>query len=236
GVALNMNVLGYDPYISVEHAWKLSRAVKHSQDIDELLAHSDYITLHVPLMDATRGMIDAEAIGKMKQGAALLNFSRGPLVDTLAVIEALEKGALRSYVTDFPSKELIGVPHAVLTPHLGASTPESEDNCVHMVSRQIDAYLKTGSIVNSVNYPNCPLGRVTMPRVAVLHRNVPRVIGSITSEVSLEGINIENMVNQSRGEYAYTVLDVNEAPSEALIDRLASHASIYRVRLLMPEA
>ena len=234
GVALGMNVLGYDPYISIDHAWKLDRAVSHSTELSEVLEKSDYVTLHVPLMDSTRDMINAAVIERMKPGAALLNFSRGGLANTQDVIDALENGKLRTYVTDFPCKELIGVKNAIITPHLGASTPESEDNCVRMVARQIDDYIKTGSIVNACNFPNCPLGRVVMPRVAVLHRNIPNVIFPITQAISAEGLNIENMVNQSRGKWAYTVLDVNGRPSDELIENLRRSENNLRVRLLLP--
>ena len=234
GVALGMNVLGYDPYISVDHAWKLDRAVRHSMELSEVLEKSDFITLHVPLMDSTRDMINGSVLARMKPGAALLNFSRGGLVDNEAVTASLERGSLRTYVTDFPCQELVGVKNVILTPHLGASTPESEDNCVRMVARQIDDYIKTGSIVNAVNYPNCPLGRVIMPRLAVLHKNIPNVIGPITQAVSSEGLNIENMVNQSRGAWAYTVLDINGRPSDALIETLRRSENNLRVRLLMP--
>ena len=235
GVALGMDVLGYDPYISVDHAWKLSRAVRHSTDFTEVLEKSDYLTLHVPLMDSTRNTIDEAALRRMKPTAALLNFARGPLVDAAAVRAALEEGRLRPYVSDFPSPELIGAKNVVVTPHLGASTPESEDNCVRMVARQIDDYLKNGSIVNSCNYPNCPMGRCVVPRITVLHQNVPNVIGAITQRLSSEGLNIENMVNQSRGALAYTVVDVSARPSEALIESLRSLETSYRVRLLMPQ-
>ena len=235
GVALGMDVLGYDPYISVDHAWKLSRAVRHSTDFTEVLEKSDYLTLHVPLMDSTRNTIDEAALRRMKPTAALLNFARGPLVNAAAVRAALEEGRLRTYVADFPSPELIGAKNVVVTPHLGASTPESEDNCVRMVARQIDDYLKHGSIVNSCNYPNCPMGRCVVPRITVLHQNVPNVIGAITQRLSSEGLNIENMVNQSRGALAYTVVDVSARPSEALIESLRSLETSYRVRLLMPQ-
>ena len=235
GVALGMDVLGYDPYISVDHAWKLSRAVRHSTDFTEVLEKSDYLTLHVPLMDSTRNTIDEAALRRMKPTAALLNFARGPLVDAAAVRAALEEGRLRTYVADFPSPELIGAKNVVVTPHLGASTPESEDNCVRMVARQIDDYLKHGSIVNSCNYPNCPMSRCVVPRITVLHQNVPNVIGAITQRLSSEGLNIENMVNQSRGALAYTVVDVSARPSEALIESLRSLETSYRVRLLMPQ-
>ena len=234
GVALGMNVLGYDPYISVDNAWKLSRSVTHALSLDEVIEKSDYITLHVPLLDSNRNMIDAGAISRMKRTAALLNFSRGGLVNVPDVKAALESGDLRVYVTDFPEKALIGAKNVICTPHLGASTPESEDNCVRMVAKQVNDYLKYGSIVNSVNYPSCPLGKMTMPRVAVLHKNVPNVIGPMTSKISSEGLNIENMTNQSRGAYAYTVLDVAAKPSEALLDDLRAMDVVYRVRLLLP--
>ena len=234
GVALGMNVLGYDPYISVEHAWHLSRAVSHALSLEDVIEKSDYITLHVPLMDSNRDMIDAAALSRMKSSAALLNFSRGGLVNIPDVKAALDAGSLRVYVTDFPESALIGQRNAILTPHLGASTPESEDNCVRMVARQVNDYIKTGSIVNACNYPNCPLGKPTMPRVAVLHKNIPNVIGGITQVLSEEGLNIENMVNQSRGVYAYTVLDVATQPSDALMEKLRALPPVYRVRLLMP--
>ena len=234
GVALGMNVLGYDPYISVDHAWHLSRAVNHALSLEEVIEKSDYITLHVPLLDSNRNMIDAAALSRMKSSAALLNFSRGGLVNVTDVKAALDSGSLRVYVTDFPEAALIGQKNAILTPHLGASTPESEDNCVRMVARQVNDYIKTGSIVNACNFPNCPLSRPAMPRVTVLHRNVPNVIGGITQALSQEGLNIENMVNQSRGAYAYTVLDVAAQPSDALLDKLRALEPVYRVRLLMP--
>ena len=234
GVALGMDVLGYDPYISVDNAWRLSRSVRHAMSLDEVISKSDYITLHVPLMDSNRNMIDAGAISHMKKSAALLNFSRGGLVNIADVKQALENGDLRVYVTDFPEEALIGAKNVILTPHLGASTPESEDNCVRMVARQMNDYIKYGSIVNSVNYPNCPLGRPAMPRISILHKNVPNVLGAITQVLSAEGLNIENMVNQSRGAYAYTVLDVDAKPSVLLRTKLLALDTVFRARLLMP--
>ena len=234
GYALGMNVLGYDPFISVEHAWKLSRAVRHSYSIEEILEKSDYISLHVPLMDSTKNMINDESIAKMKPNAALLNLSRNGLVDNEAVKRALSQGKMRVYVTDFPSADLIGVPGVVLTPHLGASTPESEDNCVRMAAKQVKDYLENGSIVNSVNYPNCALTAPVGPRIALLHQNVPNVIGAVTQLVSGEGLNIDNMVNKSKGAYAYTVLDLNKEPSEALVAALEALDTMYRVRRIHP--
>ena len=235
GVALGMNVLGYDPFISVDHAWKLSRAVNHSTSIEEVLEKSDYITVHVPLMDSTRDLINAASIAQMKSTAAILNFARDGLVNLEAVKEALANDKLRIYVTDFPSETLIGVDKVLLMPHLGASTPESEDNCVRMAAKQVNDYLKYGAISNSVNYPNCSLGVNRIPRLAMLHKNVPNVIGSITMVLSEEALNIENMVNVSRGGYAYTVVDVGRAPSQRLVDKLGKLDTMYKVRLLMPE-
>ena len=234
GVNLGMDVLGYDPYISIDHAWKLSRAVEHATTLEEVLEKSDYITVHVPLMDSTRNMINAATLAQMKPRAALLNFARDGLVNHEDVKAALERETLRVYVTDFPCKDLIGVKNAILTPHLGASTPESEDNCVRMAAEQIDRYIKNGSIENSVNFPNCRLSRLSVPRIAMLHKNVPNVISSITMVLSEEALNIENMVNVSRGGYAYTVVDVGCAPSQRLIDKLGTLDTMYRARLLMP--
>ena len=234
GASLGMKVLGYDPYISVDHAWSLSRSVKHSTDVSEVLRESDYVTLHIPLTDGTRRMIDDAAIAQMKYGAALLNFARDALVDSDALTEALNSGKLRAYISDFPVPALMKVKNTVFLPHLGASTPESEDNCVRMVSEQIEAYLLRGEIVNSVNYPTCKLGPVIMPRLTVLHQNVPNVIGTVTGILAEAKLNIENMVNQSRGAYAYTVLDLSDKPNGAALAAIESLDAVYRARLLMP--
>ena len=227
---LKMCVLGYDPYISVENAWKLSRKIVHMTSQDEMLPQCDYLSIHVPLMDATRGSFNAALFAKMKKGAALINLARGELVNNADLLAALESGQIRRYVTDFPADEVIGAPGVVAIPHLGASTPESEDNCVDMVSRQLEDYLKFGSIVNSVNYPACPLSGSFKYRLAVLHANVPNTLGPITSQVAAQGVNIDNMVNKSRGEFAYTVLDLDEPASQETIDRIAALDFIYRVR------
>ena len=234
GASLGMKVMGYDPYISVDHAWNLSRSVKHSTDVSEVLRESDYLTLHIPLTDGTRKMIDDAAIAQMKYGAALLNFARDALVDNQALTEALESGKLRAYISDFPVPALMHVKNPVFLPHLGASTPESEDNCVRMIGEQIEDYLLKGEIRNSVNYPNCALGAVTLPRLTVLHKNVPNVIGTLTSILAEAGLNIENMVNQSRGAYAYTVLDLSDKPSGAAQSAIEALDAVYRVRLLVP--
>lgn len=236
-VALDMNVLGYDPFISVDNAWLLSRAVKHATDIEQALAESDYVSVHVPLSEGTKHMFGAELLAKMKPTAVLMNFSRGALVDNDAVKAALAAGKLRAYVTDFPSADLIGAEGVICIPHLGASTPESEDNCVVMASRQIKDYLERGSIVNSVNYPDCPLGPVSKPRLIILHKNVPNVIQAVLKLVtdSEENLNIDDMVNKSRGAYAVTALDFNKCPSDALVGRIEALLTTYRVRLLAPE-
>ena len=234
GVALGMRVLGHDPYISVENAWQLSREVEHSTDLDQMLSQCDYLSVHVPLTPDSRNLFRREIFEKMKPGAALLNFSRGALVNDADVKAALSQGKLRAYVTDFPNADLVGTPGVVCIPHLGASTPESEENCVRMASRQIRDYLENGSIVHSVNYPDCPLGPVTKPRLLVLHQNIPNVLQSILGLVTQSGenLNIDNMLNKSRGDYACTALDLDHAPSQALVEKIAQLETAYRVRLL----
>lgn len=230
--ALDMHVIGYDPFLSVENAWRLSRHVEHAGSQDEVLERSDYVTLHVPLMDATRGRFGADVFAKMKPGAVLLNFARGELVDAPALLQALSAGQIRRYVTDFPSDEVLGVPGVVAIPHLGASTPESEDNCVDMVSRQIDRYLTDGSILHSVNYPDCALPAAFRHRLCVLHANVPNMVGQISAMIAEKRINIDSMVNKSRGPFAYTVLDLDEAAMDDVLAKIAALPDVYRVRNL----
>lgn len=232
--ALGMKVLGYDPYISVDHAWQLSRSVQHAMSEEEVIEKADYLTLHIPLNDKTRNKFDKATIAKMKKGAVLVNFARGELCETDAVIEALENGQLRKYICDFPTEKLLGIKNAICLPHIGASTPESEDNCVRMVASQLDAYLKTGAIKNSVNYPEADPGRLVKPRLVVLHQNVPNVVSSITSLISACNINIENMLNKSRGKFAYTCLDLDQTPDAQLIKKIEDLETVYRVRVLIP--
>ena len=232
GNSLGMKALGFDPYISVAHAWMLSRSIGRAKSQDDLLAASDYVTVHVPLMDATRGMINEEFLAKMKPGAVLLNFARGELADNDAVKAALRSGHLRAYVTDFPNEALLGVKGVIAIPHLGASTPESEDNCVVMACRQIDMYLKNGEIRNSVNYPACDLGAADGQRVAVLHANVPNMVGQITSAIAHDNINIDNMTNSSKGKFAYTVLHLDDVAPEDVIQSLSKVQGVYGVRVL----
>ena len=230
-ISLGMKVLGYDPYISVDNAWKLSREIVHASSEDQIYAQSDYVSIHIPLRDDTKGSFNASVFAKMKKGAVLLNLARGELVKNADVLAALESGQLRKYVTDFPNAEIVGKPGVIAIPHLGASTPESEDNCVDMVSRQIDEYLKYGSIRNSVNYPACELGPNFRQRIAVMHANVPNTIGTITSTVASAGINIDNMTNKSRGAFAYTVLDLDEKATPEVISSLNAMDMVYRVRV-----
>ena len=232
GAALGMTVLGYDPYISVDNAWKLSRSVRHAKSEDEIIENADYITVHVPLTDETRGKFNAATFARMKKGAALLNFSRGELAVYDDVIAALESGQIRRYVCDFPTEKLLGVKNAVCSPHLGASTPESEDNCVRMAAAELDDYLKTGAISHSVNFPDADPGALTSPRLVVFHANVPNVVSSVTSRVSARNINISNMLNRSRGVHAVTILDLDDAPTPALINEISALETVYKVRTL----
>ena len=228
---LGMNVVGYDPFISVESAWSLSRSIKRSNNMEEAYAQSDYITMHVPLTDSTRHMINREAIAKMKDGVHILNFSRGDLIDPQAMIEALESGKVAGYVTDFPCDALIGVKNAILIPHLGASTPESEENCASMAAQEIRNYLETGQIQNSVNLPDMMLGFAEGTRVQIIHDNVPNMVSSIASAISAKQINIENMINKSRKEVAVTVMELETHPDDALLNTLRSLPGMIRVRV-----
>ena len=228
---LGMNVVGYDPFISVESAWSLSTSVHRAASPDDVLAQADYITFHIPLNDKTRGTINAEMIAKMKDGAGILNFSRGELADVPAVKEALASGKLSSYVTDFPSDDLLDVEHVVCIPHLGASTPESEENCASMAAAEIRDYLEKGSIHNSVNYPEVQLAEPEAARVLVLHENIPNMVSTITAAAAKEGLNIENMLNRSKKDMAVTVMEMAELPSQNALDVLAKVPGIIRVRV-----
>ena len=211
GKGLEMDVMGYDPFISVDHAWMLSRSISRVKNLNEIVQTCDYLSIHVPLTKDTRSMFNEEMFMRMKPGVTIVNLSRGELVVNEDIIAAIESGKVRRYVTDFPADDLIGQKGIMCIPHLGASTPESEDNCIEMASRQIDAYLKTGSIRNSVNYPNCELDMMQGHRIAVLHANVPNIVGGLTAILSKFDINIASMVNKSRGQFAYTVLDLDDA-------------------------
>lgn len=215
---LGMTVYGYDPYLSVEGAWNLSRNIKHATSLDDIYANCDYISIHVPLNDSTRHTVNEESIAKMKDGVRILNYARGELVDSDAIIKALEDGKVASYVVDFPDDKVLGVEGVIAIPHLGASTPESEENCAYMAANEIIAYLETGSIINSVNMPNVKLGAVNGARVCIIHKNVPNMIAQISSAVSNAGLNIDQLVNNSRGSYAYTVVDLADVTDDAVAE------------------
>lgn len=231
-VAMGMEVTGYDPFISVEAAWGLSRSVKRSYDLDELIKNSDYLTLHVPLGEKTKGMMGKKQFDEMKDGAVLLNFARAELVQKDALLAALDAGKLRKYVIDFPQDYMLGRKDVIAIPHLGASTPESERNCAIMAANQLRAYLEDGEIVNSVNYPECTMPRSGAFRLAVLHRNTPNMVGQITTILAAEKHNIANMINKSRGAFAYTLLDLDDEPTQKCIDAVTKIEGVLRVRKL----
>lgn len=230
---LGMEVYGYDPYLSVEHAWHLSSAVHRSLSLDEIYAKCDYITLHLPQTKDTKGMVNGDSIQKMKDGVRILNFARGALVDAPALLEALEKGKVAAYATDFPTDSMLGTEGIVALPHLGASTPESEDNCAVMAVDQIKDYLENGNILNSVNLPSISMAREAgTKRICIIHKNVPNTIALFASTCGEAGINIENMQSKSKGEYAYTILDVSGDLSPAAVDALRALEPIVKVRVI----
>ena len=228
-----MEVYGYDPYVSVDAAWNLNRDVKHALNVDEIYENCDIITIHVPLMDATKGMIDKEAIGKMKDGVILLNFARDLLVDEKAVLDGIAAGRVRKYVSDFPNPVTAGKEGCIVIPHLGASTEESEDNCAKMAVEELMDYLENGNIINSVNYPKCDMGICTQAgRVAIFHKNIANMITKFTACFGDNGINISDMTNKSKGEVAYTMLDIEAPASEDMIRTLSSIPGVFRVRVI----
>ena len=230
---LGMKVYGYDPYVSVRSAWSLSRMVNHSSSLDELYTKCDYITAHVPYMDSTKEMINKEAIAKMKEGVTILNFARGELVENKAVIDGLASGKVKHYVTDFPNAEVAGVDGIITIPHLGASTEESEENCAEMAVEQMMNYLANGNIVNSVNYPNCDLGEIdSEARITVHHKNLPNMIGQLTAILAGEDHNIVNMLNKSKGDWAYSIFDVEKKPSKEIISKMKEVEGVVRLRVL----
>lgn len=231
--ALGMEVYGYDPYISINAAWALSRDVKHITSVDTIYQECDYITVHVPLLDSTRGMINGQTIGQMKDGVVVLNFARDLLVDDDAMAAALETGKVRRYVTDFPNPKSVAMKNVIAIPHLGASTEESEDNCAKMAVEELMDYLENGNIRNSVNYPNCDMGVChAASRVAVLHLNVPNMIGQITGILASGNVNISDMTNKSRDKYAYTLLDLENPAEEGMVEKLKAIKGVLRVRVI----
>ncbi len=230
---MGMEVYGYDPYVSINAAWNLSRDVKHVTDVNEIYRECDYITIHVPLLDDTKGMINKDAIDMMKEGVVILNFARDLLVDEKAVLEAIKAGKVRKYVSDFANPTTAGQEGVILMPHLGASTEEAEDNCAVMAVDELRDFLENGNIRNSVNYPNADAGICkTAGRVAICHRNVANMITQFTAVFGSEGINIDNMLNKSKGNYAYTLLDVEGPVSEAAVEKLQSMDGVIRVRII----
>ena len=228
-----MEVLGYDPYVSVDAAWSLSRNVKHVLSVDEIYAECDYITIHVPLLDSTKGMIDQLAIAKMKDGVVILNFARDLLANEADILEALKSGKVRRYVSDFPNPTTAGQPGCIVIPHLGASTEESEDNCAVMAVKELKDYLENGNIKNSVNYPACDMGVCTKAgRVAIFHKNIANMITKFTAEFGQNGINISDMTNKSRGEYAYTMMDIEAPATEEIVKALSAIDGVFRVRVV----
>lgn len=231
-VALGMNVIGYDPYFSIKNALALDNAVKFTSNLDDIYAVADYITVHVPATPETKNMINAESLAKCKDGVRLLNFARNELVNVADVKTALESGKVSCYICDFPNEETVGVDGIITLPHLGASTPEAEDNCATMAAKEIMAYLEDGNIVNSVNYPNCSAPRIAgKARVCVLHKNTPNMLAQITAFFGEKGINIEHMTNNAKGDYAYTILDVDNA-DDSVVTSAKAVEGIIAVRVL----
>ena len=232
-INLGMEVFGYDPYISVSAAWNLSRSVKHISNVETIYRECDFISIHVPLMDATRGMINEDALSKMKEGVVILNFSRDPLVEDEAILKAIADGRVKKYVSDFATPALAGKEGVILTPHLGASTEESEDNCAMMAVREIRDYLENGNIVHSVNYPDCNMGGCDKAgRVAILHKNIRGTIAKFTAVFDNGGINIEDMTNKSKGDYAYTLLDLGTPATDEVVEQLKGLDGVLKVRVV----
>ncbi len=230
---LGMTVYGYDPYISVDAAWHLSRSIKHVHQVEEIYTNCDYITIHVPLLDSTRHMINAEAIKLMKDTAILLNFARDELVDEEAVVSALKVGKLRKYVSDFPNPVTVGKEGCIVTPHLGASTEESEENCAVMAVKELRDYMENGNIKNSVNLPDINMGRPdTVSRIMIIHNNVANVLTRLTAAFGEEGINIATMNSKSKGERAVTILDLDNIPDESMMERVRNAKEVIRVRVI----
>ena len=232
-VNLGMEVYGYDPYVSVASAWNLSRSIHHAETVDELYNECDYITIHVPALDDTKGMIDKHAISLMKDGVVILNLARDVLVNQEDIVDALVAGKVRCYVTDFPTKEIVGVKGAIVIPHLGASTEESEDNCARMAAEELKDFLENGNIAHSVNYPDCNMGvKGEGARLTILHKNIPNMLGQLTSILAGENVNIALMTNKSRKAYAYTMMDVDgDVPAETE-EKLAGIDGVLKVRVI----
>ncbi len=229
-LSLGMNVIGYDPSISVESAWMLSGDVKRALTLDELLENSNYISLHIPLLPTTKNFIGFHEMSMLKDGAVIINFARNGLVDKDALKEAFEEGKIAKYVVDFPEDDILDNPNVIAIPHLGASTPESEENCAVMAAKELKAFLEKGSIINSVNMPKCELSYTELHRITIIHKNLPNMVGQMTNILAGEHINIAEMVNKSRGSVAYTVFDLDSVPSEDAVAQLKVIEGVYRLR------
>ena len=230
--SLGMDVYGYDPYLSVDAAWGLSRAIHHATSVEQIYSTCDYITVHVPLTPDTKGSLNAEAFSMMPDGVRILNFSRGELVNNADMKEALASGKVAAYVVDFPCEEVLGMEGAIVLPHLGASTPESEDNCAVMAAEELKDYIENGNIRNAVNFPYISMARGADTRICLAHRNIPNTIGSFTQVCGEAGINIENMLSKSRGDWAYTILDVTGDVTEDVREKLAALSPVVRARVI----
>ena len=232
-VHLGMDVYGYDPYISIDAAWNLSRSIKHIKSVDEIYEQCDYITIHVPLLESTKKMINKEAIDKMKDGVVLLNFARDLLVDEEALVKALESGKVKKYVTDFANPTVAGAPRTLVTPHLGASTEEAEINCAVMAVKELCDFMENGNIKNSVNFPNCDMGTCRVAgRLAITHKNIPNMISQFTKILGDDDMNIADLTNKSRGEYAYTLIDLETAIAPEVVAELEKIDGVSRVRVV----
>ena len=231
-LSLGMDVYGYDPFLSVDAALRLDRHIHVVKDINELYKRADYITIHIHFTDKTKGMIDAKAIGAMKRGVRFINLARGEIVDDEAMLAALDTGKVAAYLTDFPNNRIVQAPHVIAMPHLGASTPESEQNCAAMAVEELRDYLENGNIRNSVNLPAVSMERSGVMRMCVIHKNIPAMLASITTLLSKDGVNVENLSNKSKGDYAYTMVDLGTRVDESVIEDVRKLANVIRVRVI----
>jgi len=231
-IALGMDVIGYDPYISVDAAWNLSREVVRADTLEGLLAKADYVTLHIPLSDTTKGLLDAEKFRLMKKDARVINFSRNALVKDKDIVEALEGGKISGYVTDFPTVELLACKKVIGIPHLGASTPEAEDNCAVMAVKQLIEYLEGGAVRNSVNFPRCKLEQRAANRLLVINKNIPNMVGQITTILAGAKINITDLINHHRDDYAYNIIDTEQQIHDPVMEQIRKVDGIIRVRTI----
>ena len=232
-IPLGMEVYGYDPYISVDAAWNLSRAIRHIQNVEDIYRECDYITIHVPLLDSTRGMIDEKAVSMLKDGVVILNYARDLLADEDAILRGLESGRIKRYVTDFANSKVAGAKGVIVTPHLGASTEESEDNCAIMAVKEIRDFLENGNIRNSVNFPNCDMGMCSAKgRITICHRNIPNMLSQFTKVMGDAGVNISDLVNKGKGDYAYTMMDLESVSTEEMVKLLEQVEGVLKVRIV----